>query len=62
MTGTPELSSEEWKSLEAVASESRLKPRIPDPHREELIAMGLIEQRLGGLVVTAKGKLALLKQ
>lgn len=42
-------------ALREVASPSLFKRKIPTDAREKLIELGYVEQRLGGLVATAKG-------
>ena len=53
------LTAAEVAALRAVARRSETKKHIPDKVRDRLIELGYIEQSLGELVTTAKGKLVL---
>jgi hypothetical protein len=52
------LSPAEFASLKEVSFELMAK-RIPIEHSDKLIEMGLIEQKLGGLMLTNEGKMRL---
>jgi ribosomal protein S19E (S16A) len=59
MLSTPTLSKQEWDALEHIASTSLLR-RVQAPETlQKLRRAGLIDQRLGGDVITAKGRIAL---
>jgi hypothetical protein len=50
----------EFASLREVSLELMAKT-IPVEHREKLIEMGLIEQKIGGLMLTNEGKMRLMR-
>jgi hypothetical protein len=52
------LTSAEFASLKEV-SVGLMARKIPVEHREKLIRLGLIEQKLGGPMLTAQGKMRL---
>jgi hypothetical protein len=52
-----DLSEEDLKWLREIVSGSLVRQRTPDDVRQRLIDQGLIEERLGGDVATAKGRL-----
>ena len=52
-----ELTSEEEAALCEVARGSSMQKIIPAEIKNRLIKLGYIEQKLGGLVATSKGKL-----
>ena len=51
------LTSAEAAALREVASGGLMQKVIPADIRDRLIKMGYIEQKLGGLAATTKGKL-----
>ena len=59
-TANQPLTPAEFASLKEV-SIGLMAKRIPIEHREKLIEMGLIEQKLGGLMLTNEGKMRLAK-
>ena len=54
------LTAEEFSSLKEVAI-GLMQKRIPVEHGTRLIEMGLIEQKLGGLMITLEGQIRILK-
>ena len=54
-----DLSPAEVDALKEVAHAGLLKKAIPNKERKRLTKLGYIEERLGGIVATAKGKLYL---
>lgn len=55
--GQDDLTSVEAEALREVARGGLMQRVISDHIRDRLIQLGYIEQKLGGLVATAKGKL-----
>ena len=56
-----ELNADEKASLREI-SKTMMQKRIPEEHRSKLIELELIEQKLGGLALTAKGRMLLLRK
>ena len=56
-----ELTADEMQSLKEVKNGGLLMRKLPDDVTSRLIQLGLIEQKLGGLVITAKGQIAAAK-
>lgn len=56
-----ELTADEMQSLKEVKNGGLLMRKLPDDVTSRLIELGLIEQKLGGLVITAKGQIAAAK-
>jgi len=54
------LTADEFSSLKEVSIEVMQK-QIPFEHRTRLIEMGLIEQKIGALIVTLEGQMRILK-
>jgi hypothetical protein len=55
---TTPLSSEEFDALQEVG-EGQMQRIIPTEHRDRLLSLGFIVQRLGGLVLTNAGHMRL---
>jgi len=59
MAQEKDLTPAEVEALREIARPSLLKKTIPAKVQERLIRMGYVEQKLGDLVATAKGKIYL---
>jgi len=57
MTRQNDLTPDEEEALREVARGGLMQKVIPAKARERLIELGYIEQKLGGLAATARGKL-----
>ncbi len=60
MAQEKDLTPVEVEALREIARPSLLKKSIPAKTQERLIKMGYVEQKLGDLVATAKGKVYLI--
>jgi len=56
MAQEKDLTPAEVEALREIARPSLLKKPIPDKVQDQLIKMGYVEQKLGDLVATAKGR------
>ncbi len=56
MAQEKDLTPAEVETLREIARPSLLKKTVPAKVQERLIKMGYVEQKLGGLVATAKGR------